>query len=104
MFKALVLQRLYNLSDPEMEEMLYDRFSFRRFGFGLTDKLPDETTICHFRNVIGDKGEGLFQLLLEDLASQGLAMKGSAIVDATIITSRSKTPSGGEVSSTDPEA
>ena len=56
MFKAMILQRLYNFSDPEMEEMLYDRFSFRRFcGFGLTDKLPDETTICRFRGIIGDK-------------------------------------------------
>lgn len=54
MFKAMILQRLYNFSDPEMEEMLYDRFSFRRFcGFGLTDTLPDETTICRFRGVHG---------------------------------------------------
>ena len=89
MFKAMILQRLYNFSDPEMEEMLYDRFSFRRFcGFGLTDKLPDETTICRFRKVIGDKADGLLELVLEDLATQGLTMKGGAIVDATVITSR----------------
>lgn len=105
MFKAMILQRLYNFSDPEMEEMLYDRFSFRRFcGFGLTDKLPDETTICRFRKVIGDKADGLLQLVLEDLAAQGLTMQGGAIVDATVITSRSKTPKGGTVSLTDPEA
>jgi transposase, IS5 family len=105
MFKAMILQRLYNFSDPEMEEMLYDRFSFRRFcGFGLTDKLPDETTICRFRGIIGDKADGLLQLVLEDLASQGFTMKGGAIVDATVITSRSKTPKGGTVSPTDPEA
>jgi len=105
MFKAMILQRLYNFSDPEMEEMLYDRISFRRFcGFGLTDNLPDETTICRFRQVIGDKANSLLQLVLEDLAAQGLTMKGGAIVDATIITSKSAQPKGGEVSPTDPDA
>jgi IS5 family transposase len=105
MFKAMILQRLYNFSDPEMEEMLYDRISFRRFcGFGLSDRLPDETTICRFRQLLGDKANSLLQLVLEDLSTQGLTMKGGAIVDATIISSRAKQPQGGEVSRTDPEA
>lgn len=64
----------------------------------------DEATICRFRKVLGDKADGLLQLVLEDLTSQGLTMKGGAIVDATVITSRSKTPKGGEVSPTDSEA
>jgi IS5 family transposase len=105
LFKVLVLQRLYDLSDPQMEEMLYDRLSFRRFcGFGLTDKLPDETTICKFRGALGNKVNTLLEAVLQDLADQGLSMKGGAIVDATVIASKSSRPKGGEVSKTDPEA
>ena len=105
LFKVLVLQRLYDLSDPQMEEMLYYRLSFRRFcGFGLTDKLPDETTICKFRGALGKKVNTLLEVVLQDLADQGLTMKGGAIVDATVISSKSSRPRGGEVSKTDPEA
>ena len=105
LFKVLVLQRLYDLSDPQMEEMLYDRLSFRRFcDFGLTDKLPDETTICKFRGTLGKKVDTLLEIVLQDLASQGLTMKGGALVDATVISSKSARPTGGEVSETDPEA
>lgn len=105
LFKVLVLQRLYDLSDPQMEEMLYDRLSFRRFcDFGLTDKLPDETTICKFRGALGKKVNTLLEAVLQDLADQGLTMKGGAIVDATVISSKSSRPKGGEVSKTDPEA
>ena len=50
MFKILLLQRLYDLSDPEMEHQLYDRLSFRTLcNFNFSEKLPDETTICRFR-------------------------------------------------------
>lgn len=105
LFKVLVLQRLYDLSDPQMEEMLYDRLSFRRFcDFGLSDKLPDETTICRFRGVLGNKVEKILEVVLQDLDEQGLSMKGGAIVDATVISSKSSRPKGGEVSETDPEA
>ena len=68
LFKALVLQRLYDLSDPQMEEMLYDRLSFRLFSdFGLSDKLPDETTICKFRGVLGKKVDILLEIVLQYL-------------------------------------
>jgi len=90
LFKVLILQRLYDLSDPQMEEMLYDRLSFRRFcDFGLTDKRPDETTICRFRSFLGNKVETLLEVVLQDLDDQGLSMKGGAIVDATVISSKS---------------
>ncbi|EKO41215.1 MAG: transposase, IS5 family [Solidesulfovibrio magneticus str. Maddingley MBC34] len=51
MFKILLLQRWYNLSDTAEEEALYDRFSFVRFvGLSLDhDEVPDATTICRFR-------------------------------------------------------
>ena len=64
LFKALILQNLYGLSDPMLEEMLYDRMSFRRFcGLSLNSKIPDETTICRFRGAL--KGHtDKFSLLL----------------------------------------
>ena len=51
MLKALYLQRLYDLSDPALEEALRDRLSFRAFcGFALEDRTPDETTLLRFRH------------------------------------------------------
>lgn len=54
LFKVLLLQQWYQLSDPKMEEALHTRIDFMWFtGFGLADKemhVPDETTICRFRN------------------------------------------------------
>ena len=50
MFKIIILQALYNLSDDAMEYMLRDRLSFMRFlGFTMTDKVPDAKTIWKFR-------------------------------------------------------
>ena len=105
LFKALILQRLYNLSDPALEEMLYDRLSFRRFcGLSLTDKIPDETTICRFRAALAGKANTLLNLVLEDLAERGISLKTGAIVDASVIESQVARPRGGEVSSHDPQA
>ena len=105
MFRAMILQRLYDLSDPEMEEMLYDRLSFRRFcGFGLTDKLPDETTICRFRNALSGHSDKLLALVNQDLESKGIKTRTGKIVDATVVRSSSRSPRGGEVSDLDPEA
>ena len=53
MFKLLLLQGCNNLSDPGMEEALYDRSSFIFFsGFSLISSLPDHSTICRFRNTL----------------------------------------------------
>jgi IS5 family transposase len=105
MFKALLLQRLYDLSDRQIEECLYDRFSFRRFcGFGLDEALPDATTLLRFRQALGGKTQSLLDLVNEELRAQGVQMGQGAIVDATIIRSSAKTPQAGEVSNVDPEA
>ena len=57
MFKALLLQQWYGLSDPGLEEALLDRLSFRRFcGFSLDDATPDETTFVRFRVALADRG------------------------------------------------
>jgi len=76
MFKILLLQQLYDLSDPEMEHQLYDRLSFRKFcGFGLADALPDETTICRFRQSLQGKSETLFNLFLDPIEGKGLLIR-----------------------------
>lgn len=105
MFKILLLQRLYDLSDPETEYQLHDRFSFREFcGFDLMESLPDETTICRFRNSLVNKMEPLFDLVLDQLDAKGLLLRKGTMVDASIIESHTKTPSLPEQNDGDPEA
>lgn len=105
LFKALVLQNLYGLSDPQTEEMLYDRLSFRRFcGLKLDGKIPDETTLCRFRGALKGKSESLFRLVMEDIEAQGISLKGGTIVDASVVSSSVTPPQGGSVSEADPEA
>lgn len=90
MFKCLILQRLYDLSDKEMEESLADRLSFLRFvGIGLEDAVPDASTICRFRNALARKGLGqkLLDLFTLQLRRQGLDLKKGIAVDASIIQS-----------------
>ncbi len=90
MFKILLLQRWYTLSDEGIEEAMYDRISFVRFsGLSISSVVPDSTTICRFRNEI-IKGE-LYKKVLKELNRQlehkGIIVKQGAIVDATIIDS-----------------
>lgn len=90
MFKLLLLQRWYNLSDPQLEETLNDRISFIRFsGFSFTSPLPDHSTICRFRNTLSELNlfEPLFNEIIRQLESKGIIIKQGAIVDATIIES-----------------
>ncbi len=90
MFKLLLLQRWYNLSDPKLEEALNDRISFIRFsGFSLTSPLPDHSTICRFRNTLLNLNiyDLLFNEIIRQLESKGILIKKGAIVDATIIES-----------------
>ncbi|WP_432347364.1 IS5 family transposase [Shinella yambaruensis] len=88
LFKALLLQRLYGLSDLELEEALYDRLSFRRFcGLGLEAAVPDHTTLCRFRNRLVDRGvlEKLFCELDRQLDAAGLILRRGTMLDATVI-------------------
>src|SRR3954452_9988090 len=85
MFKALLLQQWYGLSDPGLEEALLDRVSFRRFcGFALDAATPDETTICRFRNALKNAGlgEALFTEVTRQFDAQGLLMKAGTLVAA----------------------
>lgn len=90
MFKLLLLQRWYNLSDPGLEEALNDRISFIRFsGFSLVSSLPDYSTVCRFRNALLGLNlyEKLFEEITRQLESHSLLIREGAIVDATIIES-----------------
>ena len=90
MFKLLLLQRWYGLSDPGLEDALYDRISFLKFsGFSLGSSLPDHSTICRFRNTLMELGiyEKLFGEINRQIEAHGLLVKEGAIVDATIVES-----------------
>ncbi|MFW9876496.1 MAG: IS5 family transposase [Candidatus Thorarchaeota archaeon] len=95
MIKIHCLQQWYNLSDPGMEEAVYDRLSFQKFlGLDLfEDKVPDETTILNFRHLLEehDLSEIIFSSISDYLNEKGLFMKKGTIVDATIVSSPSST-------------
>ena len=65
MFKLLVLQKMYNIGDDELEYQVNDRLSFMRFlHLGIEDAVPDAKTIWSFRTQLGEQGviEALFEL------------------------------------------
>jgi len=95
MFKCLLLQSWHSLSDPGLENALRVRLDFLQFtGFSVGDNLPDETTICKFRNklVAKKKFAPLFNEVNHQLEAIGLKVKSAnlAIVDATIIDSNAR--------------
>ena len=88
MLRVHCVQLFYNLSDPGMEDLLYEVESVRRFvGLRLTEALPDETTILNFRHLLErhDLGAGLFEEINAHLASRGHRLRTGTIVDASII-------------------
>ena len=88
MLRVYCLGHWYNLSDPALEEALYDIEAMRRFvGIDLgRETAPDETTICKFRHLLeqNDLGAALFAEINAHLADQGVQVSGGTIVDATI--------------------
>ena len=95
MVKVLLLEQWYNLSDPQMEEALSDRISFRRFvGLGLEEDTPDHSTISRFRSEL--VGRGLSEKLFEELSCQlderGLIVKEGTLMDATLVESGVRRP------------
>jgi IS5 family transposase len=95
MLRMYFLQHWFNLSDPAVEEALYDSPSLRAFvGIDLgQEPVPDETTVCKFRHLLEQHGLGrvLFEEVTEYLRTQGLAVSTGTIVDATIIAAPSST-------------
>lgn len=95
MLRIHFLQHWFNLSDPGVEEALYDSNAMRAFvGIDLGEEpVPDETTICKFRHLMEkhNLGDQLFHLVNEYLQENGLKVHRGTIVDATIITAPSST-------------
>lgn len=106
LYKALLLQSLYGLSDRELEEALADRLSFRRFcGLGLEEGVPDHTVFTRFRKFLIEKGllEKLFAELDRQLETAGMMVKRGTMLDATLIQAASA-PGSGARPSRDPDA
>lgn len=87
MFKALLLQRWYALSDPALEEGLKDRLSFRRFvGLALSEAIPDHSTLWRFREALGAKlSERVFDEINRQIELSGFVMKQGTLIDASLI-------------------
>ncbi len=89
MLRIHFLQHWFNLSDPAVEEALYDSRAMRTFvGIDLgREPAPDETTVCKFRHLLEahNLGKQLFALIAEYLDENGMKVRTGTIVDATII-------------------
>jgi transposase, IS5 family len=94
MLRIHLMQNWFSLSDPAMEEALYEIGSMRSFaGLSLTRPIPDETTILNFRRLIEthELAELMFAEINAYLSRKGLLLKRGTIVDATIIAAPSST-------------
>src|SRR6476660_436976 len=95
MLRLHFLQHWYNLSDPGLEEALYESESMRRFaGIDLgCEPVPDETTILRFRRLLEahDLGRHVFAEVGRLLQERGIKVSGGTIVDANIIAASSST-------------
>ena len=95
MLRIYFMQQWYSLSDPAMEDSLYDIESMRRFaGIDLeVDVVPDETTILNFRHLLEkhDLTKKIFEETKQYLKDKGLFLREGTIVDATIINAPSST-------------
>ena len=88
LFRMLVLQSLYNLSDEQIEYQVRDRLSFTRFlGLGIEDSIPDGTTLWLFREKLAKAGliDKLFERFGQHLEAKGYIARGGQMVDATIV-------------------
>lgn len=100
MFKVLLLQSWYNLSDPAAEDALSDRLSFRRFtNLSLEDKVPDHSTIHRFRDRIAPIADKLFSDVNRQLEKKNLILRKGTLVDATLIESAGRPKSGDDTPS-----
>jgi len=100
MFKALLLQSWYNLSDTQLENQLARDLMFRRFvGIGLDDAVPDHSSLWRFRQKISEAGrlEYLLDRLNQGLTEAGLYIKQGqvSIIDASVIEAKQSRPNKG---------
>ena len=87
MVRILVLKRLYNLSDGQIEYPLLDRMSYQRFcGLEYAMNIPDRTIIWHFEQRIGAGGaQALFDGISTQLLKKGFIARGGQIIDVSLI-------------------
>jgi IS5 family transposase len=88
MFKAMVIQRLFNLSDEQLEYQITDRSTFTRFlGLNSGETIPDYTSFWGFRESLMEKGlqRKLFNQFSAKLEAEGIYAKSGSIIDATIV-------------------
>lgn len=104
MLRIHLLQNWYSLSDPGMEEELYENTPMRSFaGLSLNGPIPDETTILNFRHLLeaNELAVEILQRVNAHLGRKGLMLKRGTIVDATFIEAPSSTKN--EAGKRDPE-
>lgn len=109
LFRALLLQRWYDLSDEALEEALADRLSFQRFcGLSVSDDIPDHSTFWRFRERLGQAGlvEPLFAEMQRQLETHNVLVKRGTLIDATLMQAAARRPrkEEGKTSKTDPDA
>lgn len=87
MFKVLVLQSMYGLSDQQIEFQILDRYTFKRFlAISSESEVPDEKTVWLFRERVGEKGvRTLFDQFSTMIDAAGLTAKKGSIVDASFV-------------------
>jgi IS5 family transposase len=95
MMRIYFLQQWFSLSDPAVEEALYDSPLMRQFAqinLG-NEPVPDETTVCKFRHLLEKHslGGAILETVNVHLESRGLKITTGTIVDATIIHAPSST-------------
>jgi IS5 family transposase len=97
MLRVHLMQNWFGLSDPAMEEALYEISSMRKFGRLNLQAIPDETTILNFRRMIetNELAPMIFDRVNALLTRKGLMLKRGSIVDATIIAAPSSTKNAG---------
>lgn len=88
LFKALLLQKIYHLSDDQLEYQINDRLSFMRFlGLQMSDKVPDAKTFWYFRESLTKSGviDKAFVLFRDRLRAEGYMLQEGKIVDASLV-------------------
>ena len=96
MLRIYLLQQWYGLSDPAMEESLYDTESMRRFAGVSMQRIPDETTICKFRHFLlrHQMTEELLRLTRKSLSENGLTVSKGKITEPRVRRVRQKADAG----------
>jgi IS5 family transposase len=99
MFKILILQRMYNISDAQAEYQIKDRLSFMRFlGLSLCDTVPDEKTIWEFRDHLVQANiiDTMFYRFTRQLEEKEIITCSGSIIDATFVEAPRQRNSRGE--------